>query len=81
MEASFNISAYLNDQKDEGIDNEGNTPLHQAVKSEGFNEMETFITLSPHMLYLLNKSGCTPLCVSINEHQDQKAIALIEYME
>lgn len=47
MEASINISAYLLNQKDEGVDEEGNNPLHQQAKTagggEGMKEMEEII--------------------------------------
>ena len=33
------------------------------------------------MLYKINKQGCSPLDIAINEQQDAKAIAFIEYME
>ena len=57
MDASINISAYLLDQRDEGLDEEGNNPLHQAAKNGdgGFGEMETLIGQAPHLLYKINK--------------------------
>jgi ankyrin repeat protein len=33
------------------------------------------------MLFLINKEGCTPLCMAINEMQDAKALTLIDKME
>jgi hypothetical protein len=42
MDASINISAYLLDQRDEGLDEEGNNPLHQAARSAD-GEMESII--------------------------------------
>ena len=53
MDASVNISAYLLDQRDEGLDEEGNNPLHQAVKSVD-GDIETLITQAPHLLYKIN---------------------------
>jgi hypothetical protein len=53
MDASVNISAYLLDQRDEGLDEEGNNPLHQAVKSQD-GDIETLITQAPHLLYKIN---------------------------
>lgn len=67
MEASTNISNYLLDQKDENIDEDGNTSLHQVTKMEGLQEMDMAAFASPHMLFLINKEGCTPLCIAINE--------------
>lgn len=55
MDASINISAYLLDQRDEGLDEEGNNALHQAAKSaDGFSEMETLIGQAPHLLFKIN---------------------------
>jgi ankyrin repeat protein len=33
------------------------------------------------MLFLINKEGCTPLCITINQNQDNKALALIQKMQ
>lgn len=43
--------------------------------------METLIGQAPHLLFKINKQGCSPLDIAINEQQDQKAMKFIEYME
>lgn len=44
MDASTNITNYLLEQKDECIDENGNTLLHIATKIEGINEVEAIIS-------------------------------------
>lgn len=84
MDASVNISKYLLDQKEEGLDAQGNTILHQAIKNgeaTSLEDIDQMIGLAPHLIYLMNREGCTPLDLAINEQQDKKATLLIDYME
>ncbi len=44
-------------------------------------DIDQMIGLAPHLIYLINREGCTALDIAINEQQDKKATLLIEYME
>ena len=82
MEASTNISNYLIDQKDVAIDENGNTSLHELAKHEGnLDELEAAVFNSPHLLFIINSDGCTPLDIAINQLHDTKAHFLIDKME
>ena len=41
MDASTNITNYLLEQKEEGVDEEGNTSLHHLTKFESISELES----------------------------------------
>lgn len=81
MEATNNISNYIIDQKDISMDEEGNTSLHQLTKFDALSDLETQVYQQPHLLFLLNKDGCTPLDLAINEQQYEKAVTLLENMQ
>ena len=66
------------DPNDEGIDEQGNTTLHQMTQDLFL--LETQIDSMPHLLFMLNKHGLTPLDVAINEKEEDKAKLLIAKM-
>lgn len=47
---------------------------------EDNDQLENMINNAPHLLFLLNKLGLTPLDIAINEKDDPKAILLIQKM-
>jgi ankyrin repeat protein len=94
MDASVNISNYLLDQKDESQDIQGNTLLHLEVANveKTAEDVERMAANGPHLMYMVNSEGQTPLDVAINttiqekeakvsEEQEKKAVVLIEMME
>jgi hypothetical protein len=54
--------------------------MHQLIKFEGISEVEALASQQPHLLFLINNDGCTPLCMAINEQLDAKALLLIDLM-
>jgi len=68
MEAFNHIQSYLIDPHDDGIDNEGNTTVHQLMRYESdWYAFEGQLSDLPHHLFMLNKCGQTPLDVAIQE--------------
>lgn len=65
-ETSLNIRNYLMDPAIDGVDDEGNTTMHQLTKFEHLQELDEQINNTPHLLFMLNKTGLTPLDVAIN---------------
>lgn len=56
------------DPSDDGIDDEGNNPVHLAAKhDDNFASFQRLVSSSPHFLFMLNKFGQTPLDVAIEE--------------
>jgi hypothetical protein len=58
MEAFSNIQSYLVDPHDDGVDQDGNTNIHQLVRNE--NDLKLFdkqMLTFPHQLFMLNKFG------------------------
>jgi len=77
-EATLNIQAYLMDPNDEGVDEWGNTSVHQLTKVDHSEvQLEGRIKNQPQMLFMLNKDGYTPLDKAITEKDEQKARFLI----
>ncbi len=68
MDASVNITSFLADQRDEAIDIQGNTALHVVIgDSEKTNDdIEQLVNASPHLMYMVNREGCSPLDQAIN---------------
>jgi len=65
-EAFDHIQGYLIDPHDDGVDQEGNTTMHQLMKYE--EDLDTFIDRMkdlPHHLFMLNKEGHSPLDIAI----------------
>lgn len=68
------------------MDEYGNTSLHMLTKQGPEVPGGTIVDLenqaftAPHMLFLINLEGCTPLDIAINELQDAKALSLIDKM-
>lgn len=79
-ETAMNIKSYLMDPVINGIDKEGNCSMHQLTKFEQLQDLEDQISSSPHLLFLLNKNGLTPLDVAINSKDDEKAKLMIDRM-
>ena len=80
-ETSVNIRNYLMDPNNDGIDEEGNTTMHQLTKFEHLQEMDQQINQTPHLLFMLNKLGMTPLDVAIQQKEEDKAKLLIDRMQ
>jgi hypothetical protein len=67
-EAVRHIRSYLIDPHDDGVDNEGNTTVHQLIiKKPDWDDFEPQLADFPHHLFMLNKHGQTPLDVAIHE--------------
>lgn len=67
-EAFAQIQGYLIDPHDDGVDNDGNTTVHQLLKTEpDVLRIESRIRDLPHHLFMLNQYGQTPLDISIME--------------
>ena len=77
QDAYYNLQNYLKDTADHPVDQEGNTTLHQATRYEEVGLLETHATQNPHMLFLLNNEGNTPLDTAIMQGDTQKAEILI----
>ena len=68
MEAFSHIQSYLIEPHDDGIDNDGNTTVHQLMRYESdWFAFEAQLSDLPHHLFMLNKFGQTPLDVAIQE--------------
>lgn len=76
-DTSMNISNYLLNLNDDFIDDEGNTSMHQLTKIEDIHDLDTLIELHPHLLFMLNNNGHTPLDIAISENDDEKTLLLI----
>ena len=76
-EVYFNLRGYLQEPDAQQMDEEGNTTLHQATKLDDASYLETQVTKNPHLLFMLNKEGYTPLDVAIMEGNNQRAELLI----
>lgn len=76
--AYFNLRNYLNEPDDQMLDEEGNTSLHQATKLEELEHLETQATINPHMLFILNQMGMTPLDMAIFEGKNDRAELLLK---
>ena len=76
----MNIKSYLMDPVINGIDEEGNSSMHQLTKFEQLQDLEDQISSSPHLLFLLNKSGLIPLDLAITTKEDEKARLMIDRM-
>ena len=58
MEAFNHIQSYLIDPHDDGIDNDGNTTVHQLMRYEpDWYAFEGQLSDLPHHLFMLNKFG------------------------
>jgi hypothetical protein len=58
MEAVNHIKSYLIDPHDDGLDDEGNTTVHQLMRYESaWDKFETQLADFPHHLFMLNKFG------------------------
>jgi len=76
MEAVNHIKSYLIDPHDDGLDNEGNTTVHQLMRYESvWDKFERQLADFPHHLFMLNKFGQTPLDVAIQESVEATDIA------
>ncbi len=80
-ENALNIRNYLMDPNDGAVDEEGNTTMHQLTKFEDVNDLQNQISSNPHMLFMLNKQGMTPLDIAINEKEEEKAKIFIDRMQ
>lgn len=59
------------DPQDDGVDQFGNTKIHQLVVNENeLNSMRLQLGEAPHHLFMLNKYGQTPLDITIQEGVD-----------
>jgi len=69
LESFAYITAYLLEKTDENIDvNTGATPAHDFVANENNLELlDQKLSQYPHYLFMLDKSGQTPLDYSIEE--------------
>ena len=74
----FNLKSYLQEPDDHMMDDEGNTSLHQATKFEEMELLETQATVNPHMLFILNQLGMTPLDMAIFEGKNDRAELLLK---
>lgn len=62
------IRSYLIDPHDDGVDEDGNTTVHQLIHSKpDWDDFEPQLGDFPHHLFMLNKFGQTPLDVAILE--------------
>ena len=67
-EAFSSIQSYLIDPHDDGMDNDGNTTIHQLTRfNPDYKSFESKINEFPHHLFMLNKFGQTPLDIAIQE--------------
>ena len=68
MEAFNHIQSYLIEPHDDGMDEDGNTTVHQLMRFESdYYKFEPQLADLPHHLFMLNKFGQTPLDVAILE--------------
>lgn len=74
----FNLRSYLQDPDDHMLDDEGNTSLHQATKFEEMDLLDNQATINPHMLFILNHLGMTPLDMAIFEGKNDRAELLLK---
>lgn len=74
----FNLRNYLNDPDDHMLDDDGNTSLHQATRLEEIDILENQATVHPHMLFILNQMGMTPLDMAIFEGKNDRADLLLK---
>ena len=66
MEAFSHVQSYLIDPHDDGVDADGNTTIHQLMRFEpDWKSFDRQMTDLPHQLFMLNKSGQTPLDTTI----------------
>jgi hypothetical protein len=77
-DAYFSLRNYLNDPDDQMLDDEGNTTLHQATKLEEIEMLKDHASVNPHMLFILNQMGLTPLDVAIIEDKTDRAEILLK---
>ena len=45
------------------------------------DDIEQLVNASPHLMYMINREGCSPLDLAINQQHDKKALVLIDFME
>jgi len=76
--AYFNLRSYLNEPDDQMVDGDGNTSLHQATRLEEIEVLDTQATIHPHMLFILNQMGMTPLDTAIFEGKNDRADLLLK---
>jgi ankyrin repeat protein len=76
--AYFNLRSYLNEPDDQMMDDEGNTTLHQATRLDEIEILEHQATINPHMLFILNQMGMTPLDMAIFEGKKDRAELLLK---
>jgi len=74
----FNLRSYLQEPDDHMMDDEGNTTLHQATKFEELELLEMQANNNPHMLFILNQLGMTPLDMAIFEGKNDRAELLLK---
>jgi len=74
----LDITPYLLDPNDEGIDEDGNTSIHYLQKYDDLTNFDRQIKQQPHVLFMLNKAGLTSLDVSITEKELAKSKFLID---
>lgn len=74
----FNLRNYLQDPDDHMMDDEGNTSLHQATKFEEIDLLDNQATINPHMLFILNQMGMTPIDMAIYEGKTDRAELLLK---
>ena len=76
--AYFNLRSYLQEPDDHMMDEQGNTSLHQATKFEEMDILDNQATINPHMLFILNHLGMTPLDMAIFEGKNDRAELLLK---
>lgn len=76
--AYFNLRSYLQEPDDHMMDEQGNTSLHQATKFEEIDILDNQATINPHMLFILNHLGMTPLDMAIFEGKSDRAELLLK---
>ena len=74
----FNLRSYLQEPDDHIMDDQGNTSLHQATKFEEIDILDNQATINPHMLFILNHLGMTPLDMAIFEGKNDRAELLLK---
>ena len=68
LEAFNHIQSYLIDPHDDGVDENGNTTVHQLMRYEpDCTYFSDQLSDFPHHLFMLNKYGQTPLDIAIQE--------------
>ena len=77
-ESTFNMKVYLMNANDDEIDEEGNTSIHCLSKFEDLSSYGGQVESQPHLLFMLNKAGFTPLDVAVAEQDEEKAFYLIK---